>query len=55
MIKIIQILIAFFFPPVSVILQRGFGLQLLLNIVLVLAFYLPGSIHALYLLLTDDS
>ena len=53
MSSIIKILIAFFLPPISVLMTSGFGLQFLLNILLCLLFYLPGSIHALYLLLRD--
>lgn len=53
MSTILQILIAFFLPPISVLMTNGFGLQFLLNILLCLLFYVPGSIHALYLLLRD--
>ena len=50
---LIKILIAFFLPPISVLMTHGFGIQFLFNILLCLLFYLPGSIHALYLLLSD--
>jgi uncharacterized membrane protein YqaE (UPF0057 family) len=50
---IIKILIAFFLPPISVLMTNGFGLQFLLNVLLCILFVLPGSIHALYLLLRD--
>ncbi|MCE4225725.1 YqaE/Pmp3 family membrane protein [Methylobacterium sp. C25] len=53
MSTLIQILIAFFLPPISVLMTNGFGLQFLLNVLLCLLFYLPGSFHALYLLLRD--
>ena len=53
MSTIIKILIAFFLPPISVLMTNGFGLQFLLNILLCILFVLPGSIHALYLLLRD--
>ena len=49
----LQILIAFFLPPISVLMTTGFGLQFLLNILLCVLFYLPGSFHALWLLLRD--
>ena len=49
----IQILIAFFLPPISVLMTTGFGLHFLLNILLCLLFVLPGSLHALWLLLRD--
>ena len=50
---LIKILIAFFLPPISVLMTNGFGLQFLFNILLCLLFYIPGSLHALYLLLRD--
>ena len=50
---LIKILIAFFLPPISVLMTNGIGIQFLFNILLCLLFYLPGSIHALYLLLSD--
>ncbi|OAH34799.1 hypothetical protein AX289_03880 [Methylorubrum populi] len=50
---LIKILIAFFLPPISVLMTNGIGIQFLFNILLCLLFYLPGSIHALYLLLRD--
>jgi uncharacterized membrane protein YqaE (UPF0057 family) len=49
--RVIQILIAFFLPPLSVFLQKGLGTTFLLNVVLALLFVVPASIHALWLLL----
>lgn len=49
--KLIMILLSIFLPPISVLLQRGIGVQLLLNILLTLLGWLPGAVHALYLLL----
>lgn len=51
--NIVKILIAFFLPPVSVFMTNGVGLQLILNIILCVAFVLPGSLHALWLLLRE--
>ncbi|MEH3119706.1 MAG: YqaE/Pmp3 family membrane protein [Methylorubrum populi] len=53
MSTLVKILIAFFLPPISVLMTNGIGIQFLFNILLCLLFYLPGSIHALYLLLRD--
>ena len=53
--SIIQILLAIFLPPVSVLLQKGLGLQFVLHILLTLCFGLPGMIHAIYLLVTDKA
>jgi uncharacterized membrane protein YqaE (UPF0057 family) len=48
---IIRILLAIFLPPVGVFLQVGFGLHFWINILLTLLGYLPGIIHALYIIL----
>ncbi|PSR01935.1 MAG: YqaE/Pmp3 family membrane protein [Bacteroidetes bacterium QS_8_68_28] len=53
--QLIQILIAIFLPPLSVFLQKGLGTAFLLNVVLTLIALLPGSIHALWLLLGSSS
>jgi uncharacterized membrane protein YqaE (UPF0057 family) len=47
--KLLLIILAIFLPPVAVILNNGFGKDLLINIVLCLFFYVPGIIHALWL------
>ncbi len=49
--KVIEILLAIFLPPVSAFLQVGLGFHFWINIVLTLIGVLPGSIHALWLLL----
>lgn len=49
---ILRILAAFFLPPLGVFLQVGLGFHFWLNLVLTLAlFWLPGMIHALYIIL----
>ena len=53
--KIILIILAIFLPPVAILLQKGLGKDFLINLILTLLFFLPGQIHALYLLLTDPS
>lgn len=53
MSKLIRILLAIFLPPIAVLITQGVGLQFFLNIVLTLVGWLPGSIHALYLMLRD--
>ena len=49
---IVQILLALFLPPVAVLLERGIGLSLLINIILTLIFWLPGTVHA-FLVIMD--
>ena len=48
---IIRILLAFFLPPLGVFLQVGLGLQFWLNILLTLCGWLPGIVHALWVIL----
>ena len=48
---IIRILLAFLLPPVGVFLQVGLGLQFWLNILLTLCGWLPGIVHALWVIL----
>lgn len=49
---IIRILIAIFIPPLGVFLQVGIGAQFWINILLTLFGFIPGVIHALYVILT---
>jgi len=46
--NLVRILLAFFLPPIAVFLNKGVGKDLIINILLCLAFYLPGSIHAIW-------
>ncbi len=48
------IVIAVFLPPLAVGLKIGFGFHLFLNIVLTLLGYLPGLLHALWIVLKKD-
>lgn len=47
--KIVLIIIAIIFPPLAVYLNNGAGKQLLINIVLCLFIFIPGLLHALWL------
>ncbi len=53
MSTIIRILLAIFLPPIAVLLSNGIGLQFLLNILLTLFGWLPGTVHALWLMNRD--
>ncbi|MHC2107377.1 MULTISPECIES: YqaE/Pmp3 family membrane protein [unclassified Methylobacterium] len=53
MSSLVRILLAIFIPPVAVLVTTGFGLQFLLNILLWLIFWLPGTVHALWLMNRD--
>lgn len=47
---IIRIILSIFIPPLGVFLQVGIGLHFWLNIILTLLGYLPGIIHAVYII-----
>ncbi|MBY6187514.1 YqaE/Pmp3 family membrane protein [Marinobacter hydrocarbonoclasticus] len=48
--KLILVILAILLPPVAVFLHRGMGKDLVLNILLCLFFWLPGVLHALYVI-----
>jgi uncharacterized membrane protein YqaE (UPF0057 family) len=47
--NVLRIVLAIFVPPVAAFLTVGLGLQFWLNLVLTLCFFVPGVIHALWL------
>jgi uncharacterized membrane protein YqaE (UPF0057 family) len=47
--KIVLIILAIFLPPVAVFLKSGVGKDLIINIILCVLFFIPGVIHALWL------
>ena len=49
---IIRIIFAILLPPVGVFLQVGFGGQFWLNILLTLLGYIPGIVHAVWIIAT---
>ena len=49
---IIRIILAILLPPLGVFLQVGFGLHFRLNILLTLLGYIPGIIHAVWVIAT---
>jgi uncharacterized membrane protein YqaE (UPF0057 family) len=51
--KIILIILAIFLPPIAVFLKSGVGKELLINIVLCLLFFIPGVLHALWIITKD--
>jgi uncharacterized membrane protein YqaE (UPF0057 family) len=48
---IIRIILAILLPPLGVFLQVGIGLHFWINILLTLLGYIPGIIHAIYIIL----
>lgn len=47
----LRILLAIILPPVGVALQVGFTTQFWINVILTILGYIPGIIHALYIIL----
>lgn len=45
---ILLIVLAILLPPVAVFLKKGAGKDLVINIILCLLFFIPGVIHALW-------
>ncbi len=48
---IIRIIIAIFLPPLGVFLQEGLGKHFWINVILTILGYVPGIIHALYIII----
>jgi uncharacterized membrane protein YqaE (UPF0057 family) len=48
---LLKILLAILLPPVGVFMEVGLGLHFWLNIVLTILGYIPGIIHALWVIL----
>jgi uncharacterized membrane protein YqaE (UPF0057 family) len=51
-VDILRLIAAIFIPPLGVFLQVGLGGQFWLNVLLTLLGYVPGIIHAVYIILT---
>lgn len=46
----VRIIAAILLPPLGVFLQVGFGLDFWINILLTLLGYIPGIIHAIWVI-----
>ncbi len=47
---IVRVLIAILLPPLGVFLQVGIGAQFWINILLTLLGYIPGIVHAVWII-----
>lgn len=47
---ILRIILSVLIPPVGVFLTVGFGLQFWLNILLTILGYIPGLVHAIWII-----
>jgi uncharacterized membrane protein YqaE (UPF0057 family) len=50
----LRIVLSILIPPLGVFLQVGFGLQFWLNILLTLLGYIPGLVHAIWIIASRD-
>lgn len=53
--QIVKIILAIFLPPVAAYLQVGASKHLWINIILWILGVIPGMIHALWLVLTNQT
>ena len=51
---LIRILLAILLPPLGVFLQVGLGLHFWINVLLTLLGYVPGIVHAVWIILTRN-
>lgn len=49
---LLTLLIAIILPPLAVFMEVGFGTHFWINIILTLLGYVPGILHALWVILT---
>lgn len=47
---IIRIIVAILLPPLGVFLQEGLGKHFWINVILTILGYLPGIVHALWII-----
>jgi len=49
--KVLLVVIAILMPPLAVGLKTGIGMPLVISIIPTLLFYIPGLLHALWVIL----
>ncbi|AFZ34469.1 MAG: YqaE/Pmp3 family membrane protein [Stanieria sp.] len=47
---LVRLILAIVFPPLGVFLQVGFTVDLAINILLTLLGYIPGIVHAVWII-----
>lgn len=50
----VALIFAALLPPVGVALKRGIGVAFLVNVVLTLILWVPGALHAIWVITRDD-
>lgn len=51
---LLRIIIAILLPPAGVFVHEGLGKHFWINILLTLLGYIPGIVHAVYIIARDD-
>jgi len=52
-VNVLKIVLAIFIPPIAAFMQVGATVHFWLNLLLSCFMILPGSVHALWLIVTD--
>ena len=52
---LIRIICALILPPLGVFLTVGIGLQFWINLLLTLLFWVPGMVHALWVIASENN
>lgn len=47
---LVRVIVAIFIPPLGVFLQVGLGIDFWINILLTLLGYIPGIVHAIWII-----
>lgn len=50
---VLEVVIAFFLPPVAVLVKKGLGRKVLIALLLMLLGHIPGVIYAVYVVTND--
>ena len=52
--NVVRVILAILLPPLGVFLKVGLGLHFWLNILLTIFGYIPGLVHAIWIIARDD-
>lgn len=50
-VSLIALILAFFLPPLGVVIKDGIKFSFFINVILTLLGWIPGILHALYVIL----
>ena len=48
------LVVGFFLPPIGVLIRKGVGLAFVLNLLLCCLFWVPGQLHAAWVVCSED-